>query len=155
MIILIISLCLDQAFCQCEGFRSPKELKALLLLLLFCLLSFLGSHPQYMEVPTLGVESELKPPVYTRTTAMPDPSRILHLHHSSRQCQILNPLSEARDGTCNLMVRSRIRFCCATTGTPFFFFFFFFVFTKSIIEWAYRYHGADDRCKCPSGIYET
>ena len=25
------------------------------------------------------------------------------LHHSSRQCQILKPLSEARDGTCILM----------------------------------------------------
>ena len=40
------------------------------------------------------------------------------LHHSSRQCRILNPLSEARDRTCNLMVPSRIHFCCATTGTP-------------------------------------
>ena len=31
--------------------------------------------------------------------------------------QILNPLSEARDQTPNLMVLSRICFCCATTGT--------------------------------------
>ena len=30
---------------------------------------------------------------------------------SSWQHQILNPLSEARDRTCNLMVPSRIRFC--------------------------------------------
>ena len=39
------------------------------------------------------------------------------LHHSSRQCQILN-LSEARDWTCNLMVPSRICFRWATMGTP-------------------------------------
>ena len=32
----------------------------------------------------------------------------LQLHHSSRQRQILNRLSKARDQTCNLMVPSRI-----------------------------------------------
>ena len=31
----------------------------------------------------------------------------------------LNPLSEARDRIHNLMVPSRIRFCCAMTGTPY------------------------------------
>jgi len=31
---------------------------------------------------------------------------------------ILNPLSEARDRTRNLMVPGRIHFHCATTGTP-------------------------------------
>ena len=40
------------------------------------------------------------------------------LHHSSRQHQIPNPLSVARDGTRNLMVSSRICFRCATMGTP-------------------------------------
>ena len=40
------------------------------------------------------------------------------LHHSSWQHQIPNPLSEARDRTCNLMVPSQIRFHCTTTGTP-------------------------------------
>ena len=34
-----------------------------------------------------------------------DPSRVCNLHHSSwQECQILNPLSKARDQTCNLMV---------------------------------------------------
>ena len=42
-----------------------------------------------------------------RATAMPDLSLIFDLHHSSQQCQILSPLSEARDGTCNLTVPSR------------------------------------------------
>ena len=37
-----------------------------------------------------------------------------NLRHSSRQCRILNPLSEAWV----LMVTSQIRFCWATTGTP-------------------------------------
>ena len=33
----------------------------------------------------------------------------LHLHHSSRQCQILNPLSKAGDRTRVLMDASRVR----------------------------------------------
>ena len=47
-----------------------------------------------------------------------NPSHICDLHHSSWQRQTLNPLSEARDRSCNLMVTSQIHFCCATTGTP-------------------------------------
>ena len=39
------------------------------------------------------------------------------LHHSSCQRRILNPLNETRDRICNLMVPSRIHFCCAMTGT--------------------------------------
>ena len=42
----------------------------------------------------------------------------LQLHHSSRQRQILNPLSEARDRTGDLMVPSQIHFYCATMGIP-------------------------------------
>ena len=48
----------------------------------------------------------------------------------SGRTQILNPLSEARDQTHNLMVTSRICFPCTITGTStknFFFFFFFFL----------------------------
>ena len=51
---------------------------------------------------------------------MPDQSHVCNLHHSSRQCWILNPLSEARDRTCNLTVPSQICFCCAMTGTSVF-----------------------------------
>jgi len=40
------------------------------------------------------------------------------LHHSSRQHQILNPLSEVRDQSCILMDASQICFLCTTTGTP-------------------------------------
>ena len=60
---------------------------------------FLGPHLWYMEVPRLGVESELQLLAYTTATATWDPSRICDPHHSSQQRWILNPLSEARDGT--------------------------------------------------------
>ena len=56
-----------------------------------------------MEVPRLGVRSELQLLAYTTATATPDPSFVCNLHHSSWQHQILNPLSEARDGTCVLV----------------------------------------------------
>ena len=71
-----------------------------------------------MEVPRLGLKSELQLPAYTTAIAMQDPSRVCNLHHSSRQRQILNPLSKARDQTHNLMVPSWICFHRATTGTP-------------------------------------
>ena len=69
-----------------------------------------------MEVPRLGVESELQLPAYT--TATPDPSPVCNLHHNSQQHWILNTLSGARQGTCNLMVPSGIRFHYTTKGTP-------------------------------------
>ena len=56
-----------------------------------------------MEVPRIEVESELQLLVYTTATTTGDPSRICDLHHSSWQCQILNPLSKARDQTCIVM----------------------------------------------------
>ena len=81
----------------------------------FC---FLGSHPWHEEVPRRGVESELQLLAYTTAIATEDPSHVCNLHHRSQQYQILNPLSEARDRTRNLMVPSWICFCCTTTGTP-------------------------------------
>ena len=71
-----------------------------------------------MEVPRLGVNSELQLLAYTTATAVQDPSHVCDLHHSSHQHRILNPLGEARDWTQNLLVPSRIRFCCARMGTP-------------------------------------
>ena len=71
-----------------------------------------------MEVPRLGVELELQPLAYTTATAMPDPSHICDLHHSSCQCRVLNPLSKARDRTRIPMDTSQIHFCCATRGLP-------------------------------------
>ena len=67
----------------------------------YCL--FLRLHPRHMEIPRLGVESELQLPAYTTATATLDPSHICDLHRSSQQRWILNPLSEARDQTRILM----------------------------------------------------
>ena len=75
-------------------------------------------HPWPMEVPRLGVQSELQLLPYTTATATPDLSRVCDLHHSSRQWRTLNPLSRARDQTHLLMDTSQIRYCWAMTGTP-------------------------------------
>ena len=72
----------------------------------FLFSSFLPSlwpHPRHMEVSRLGAGLELQLKAYATATAMPDPSLICNFHHSSQKCQILNPLSEARDRTCILM----------------------------------------------------
>ena len=79
---------------------------------------FLGLHLQHMEVLRLGVQSGLQLPAYTTATATPDPSWVCHLHHSSGQLWILNLLSEARNGTRNLMVPSQSCFRWAMMGTP-------------------------------------
>ena len=77
----------------------PKQLqqsyKFLFIYLLF--ICSLGPHPQPMELPRLGVQSEVQVSAYTTATATQDLSRVCDLYHSSWQCQILNPLSEARD----------------------------------------------------------
>ena len=57
-------------------------------------------------------------PAYATATAVLDPIHIWDLHHRSGRCQILNPLSEARDPTRNLMDPCQIRLRCTTTGTP-------------------------------------
>ena len=86
----------------------------------FFVFAFLGPHLRHMEVPRLGVESELQLSAYTTATALQDPSPICDLHRSFWQHRILNPLSGARDGTRNLMVTSWICFPFTTTGTPIF-----------------------------------
>ena len=48
----------------------------LFILFYFVFLLFLWAAPRHMEVPRLGVESELQPPAYTRATAMRDPSHV-------------------------------------------------------------------------------
>ena len=58
---------------------------------------FLWPHLQDMEVPGLGVESELQLQAYAIGTTIPDLSCICALSHSLQQCWVLNPLSEVRD----------------------------------------------------------
>ena len=69
-----------------------------------------------MEVPRLGVELQLQLPAFPTATAAQDLSHVCNIHHSSQQRRILNPLSEARDGTRNLIHTSWVRFHCATAG---------------------------------------
>ena len=65
-------------------------------------------------VPRLRVPLELQllayTTAYTTATATPDPSHVCNLHHTSRQHWILNPPSEARDGTHILMDTSRVHY---------------------------------------------
>ena len=82
-------------FSKCSSAFMP-----LLFIYLFCLV---GLRLWHVEVHRLGIESELQLPAYTTATATPDLSRVCNLHHSSWQCQILNPLSKARDRTFILM----------------------------------------------------
>ena len=56
-----------------------------------------------MEVPRLGVESVLQQLTYATATAMPDPSPVCNPGRGLQQHRILDPLREARDGTCVLM----------------------------------------------------
>ena len=64
-----------------------------------------------MKVPRLGVKSELRLLAYSTATATWDPSLVCDLQHSSWQPRILNPLSEARDGT--LIVKDPVGFVFA------------------------------------------
>ena len=65
---------------------------------------------------------EVQLPACATTTATSDPICFCNLQHSSWQHRILNPLSEARDQTCNLMFPSQIHFRHAMKGTPVFLF---------------------------------
>ena len=71
------------------GSGSPVQLEwmwwgsrgAILLSQVVCLVvtlvfffDFLGLHPWHMEVPRLGIKSELQPSAYITATAMQDPS---------------------------------------------------------------------------------
>ena len=58
----------------------------------FFFLVYLGPHSWYIEVPRLGVESELQLSAYTTATATAtlDLSYICDLHHSSEQLQMLS-----------------------------------------------------------------
>ena len=90
--------------------RMPWGSKSVSFFFFFSFFIFLGLHLQHMEVPRLGAESELRLPAYATVTAMPDPSRVCELHHSSQQCRIHKPLSKARDQTFFLMDASQICF---------------------------------------------
>ena len=55
----------------------------------FFFFGFLGPYPQHMEVPRLGVKSELQLPACTTATATQAPSHFCDLHHSPWKHQSL------------------------------------------------------------------
>ena len=75
----------------------PKCFLTSFVLFCFVLLCFLGLLLQHMEVPRLGVKSELELLASATATATWDLSHVCDLHRSSQQRQIINPLSEVRD----------------------------------------------------------
>ena len=87
--------------------RCDKCFSVCLLVFIFCLL---GLNLWHMKVPKLGVKLELQLAAYASATATQDLSRVCVLHHRSRQLQILNPLSEARDQTCILLDTSQVHY---------------------------------------------
>ena len=94
-------------------YTGTKKISLLYYLFIFC---FLGPHLQH--IPRLGVQSELQLPASITAIATQDLNSVCHLHHSSWQCWIPDPLSQARDWTCILMDTSCICFHCATTASP-------------------------------------
>ena len=83
-----------------------------------------------MEVPRLGVKSELQLLAYAAATAMWDPSRFCDLHHSSQQHWILNLLNEAKDRTCVLMNTSQVLNPLSHSGNSLVYPFLIFQFEK-------------------------
>ena len=56
--------------------KSILDLKILFIFFLSFFIIFLWPHLRHMEVPGIGVQSELQLLGYTTSTAMPDPSRV-------------------------------------------------------------------------------
>ena len=77
---------------------NQQRLRQVLNISLFWGGAFLGRHSRHMEVPRLGVESELQLLACTTATSTPDNEPCLH--PTPWQHWILNPLSGARDRTC-------------------------------------------------------
>ena len=85
-------------------------------LFVFCFVLLFRATPVAYEGSQARGLIELLAAGLVTATAMPDPSHICDLHHSSQQHRIPSPLSKARARTHNLMVPSH--FFCATMGTP-------------------------------------
>ena len=93
-----------------------------------------------MEIPRLGVESELQLPAslyHSHNNVGSEPS--LRTEPQLRKHRILNPLTKARDQTCTLMDSSQIHFRCVTTGTPFVCFYFVFILKHAVVKCVCEY----------------
>ena len=77
-----------------EDFHFSILYNPFLLFLIFKNFFFLEPHLWHIDVPRLGVESELQLPASTKATATQTLSCVCDLQHSSRQRRILNPSSQ-------------------------------------------------------------
>ena len=82
------------------------------------LFGFLGLEVRHIDVPRLGVRSELQLLTCATATAAQDLSDICNLHHSSPQRRILNPLMRTRGLTHIFMDTSHLHYRWATPGIP-------------------------------------
>lgn len=90
----VVCLVDTEKLCQEErwGWEGILE-RSFFCFFFFLLFSFYCHTCQHVEVPGLGVKSELQLQAYTTVEATPDPSHLCDPHHSLQQHQILNPLS--------------------------------------------------------------
>ena len=72
-----------------EGEKEVLHLVLILKKLHLFVCLFLVLHQWHMEVPRLGVKSQLEPAAYITATGMQDPSCVYNLHHTSQQRWIL------------------------------------------------------------------
>ena len=99
-----------QVLARCWGHKGEQELWHQGCGFLFVRLS-LELYPWHVEVPRLRVELQLQLQASIMATAMSDLSYVCDLHHSSQQHQVLNSLSEVRDGIHVLMNPHRVLYC--------------------------------------------
>ena len=72
--ILVLIHVTKQVTLSIAEWSSSFSFFSFVFLFVFFFLVFLGPHPRHMEVPRLGVESELQLLTYTTATAIRDPS---------------------------------------------------------------------------------
>ena len=100
-------------FCEWQGKSSILATNYFFFFFFFLL--FRASHTAHGGSQARG---RIRAAAASYSHSTTDPSSFCDLHHSSWQHWTLNPLSKARDLTCNLMVPSQICFNWATMGTP-------------------------------------
>ena len=89
-------------------------------LLIFFFFGFVLFFCVFRPAPAAYGGSQARGPIRATAASLhrrSDPSHVCDLHHSSWQHRILDPRSEARDGTCVLMDGSQVHFCCARTSS--------------------------------------